>query len=63
MDMLFAIMLIAIIAALLAARPAPPPPIVYVPLAPDEAPTGTIGCMPLILLGILLILALGAIRL
>jgi hypothetical protein len=62
MDMLFAIMLIAIIAALLAARPAPPPPIVYVPLAPDDTSADTIGCMPLILLGLFLILALGMIR-
>lgn len=49
------------VAVLLLLRPAPQPTIIYVPVEVAEA-RGGLGCLPLLLIGALALLALGAVR-
>ncbi len=51
------------VAALVLFRPAPRTQIVYVPIEVAEAPQGGLGCLPLLVVAILILLALGVIRL
>lgn len=59
------LLLIVIIAAIAVAfarlRPAPQRQVIYVPLEVIDEPRGW-GCMPLIVLGIIMVLAVGLIR-
>ena len=48
-------------AALLLVRPAPRPQIIYVPVEVVEE-RGGLGCLPLIVIGVLVLLALGVIK-
>jgi hypothetical protein len=56
METMLIIGIIAVVALLLM-RPAPQPPIIYVPLAVEE-PRGELGCAPLIVVGVLALLVI-----
>lgn len=47
--------------AVLLVRPAPQPTIIYMPVEVAE-PRGGLGCLPLIIVGVLVLLALGVVR-
>jgi hypothetical protein len=51
-----------VIVALVLFRPAPRTQIIYVPMEVVEEPQGELGCLPLIVVAVLLLLALGVIR-
>jgi len=51
----------AVAAALVLLRPAAPPTIIYVPVEVAE-PRHGLGCLPLIVIGVLALLALGVLR-
>lgn len=50
-----------VVIALMVMRPAPQPTIIYVPLEVAER-RGGLGCLPLIVVGVLALLALGVLR-
>ncbi len=61
MEVLLLIVGIAVVALLLF-RPAPQAQIIYVPVEVAAPQGGGLGCLPVIIIGIILLLALGMIR-
>ena len=63
MDTLLVIGLVAFVVLLLGLmRPTPTTQIVYVPVEVGTAPRGGIGCLPLVVIGLVLLVARGVIR-
>jgi hypothetical protein len=56
------LIIVGSVAALLVFRPVPRTQIVYVPIEVAEEPQGGLGCLPQIVVAILVLLALGVIR-
>jgi len=65
MDTVLTIILIGVVAGLVMTmlRPAPRPEIIYVPIEIPEERGDGMGCLPMIIIGIVVLLALGIIRL
>jgi len=57
------LLIIGIVAvALFLFRPAPGPQIIYVPVEVATTPSAGLGCLPVIIIGLILLLALGVIQ-
>jgi hypothetical protein len=57
METMLLIGIIAVVALLLLLRPAPQTQVIYVPLAVEEA-RGGLGCLPLVVVGVLALLVI-----